>query len=459
MAYCKTCIEKDLKIVTLEETIRGLKAQLRYRVRKEEEGPFGPSTPSSKVPFKTTASEEKRNKKGGARPGHAGHGRTSVTEATADLVIDRDAPACCPDCGTPLVSVKKQTNRTIIDTAPREPKRILYRLHHRVCPGCKKEFTAKAPVLPRSLYGNHITAQVAVMHYFHGVPMGRICAMTGINLGTLVDLFHRLGRHCAPVMETLKEHYRQDPAKHADETGWRNDGQNGFAWLFCTAALSIFLFKNTRSSAIPHGIFGQKHLPGVLVVDRYAGYNKLPVKLQYCYAHLLRDLEKVEKDFPDEPEVQAFAGALIPLLAQAMHLGAQPVVDREYYRRAQKLKKEIVRVCRSPARHLGIRSYQDIFTTHEDRLFHWVEDRRVPAHNNRVERELRPTVIARKVSFGSSSVAGAETRSILMSVLHTLNKRRGEQALESVFKEILDKIAENPAVDVTALILPGQKKD
>ena len=46
-----------------------------------------------------------------------------------------------------------------------------------------------------------------------------------------------------------------------------------------------------------------------------------------------------------------------------------------------------------------------------------------------------------------------------MSVLHTLNKRRDEQSLESVFKEILDKIAENPAVDVTALILPGQKKD
>jgi hypothetical protein len=221
--------------------------------------------------------------------------------------------------------------------------------------------------------------------------------------------------------------------------------------------LSIFLFRNTRSSAIPKGIFGSEQLPGVLVVDRYAGYNKLPVKLQYCYAHLLRDLEKVEKDFPDEPEVQAFAGVLIPLLAQAMHLGAQPIADRGYYRRAQKLKKEIMRVCRSPARHLGIRSYQDIFTTHEDRLFHWVEDRRVPAHNNRAERELRPTVIARKVSFGSSSDAGAEMRSILMSVLHTLNKRRGEQSLDSVFKEILDKIAENPAVDVTSLILPGQK--
>ena len=66
---------------------------------------------------------------------------------------------------------------------------------------------------------------------------------------------------------------------------------------------------------------------------------------------------------------------------------------------------------------------------------------------------MRPTVIARKVSFGSSSDAGAQTRSVLMSVLHTLNKRRGAQSLESVFKEILDQLARNPEVDLGPLVL------
>jgi len=33
-------------------------------------------------------------------------------------------------------------------------------------------------------------------------------------------------------------------------------------------------------------------------------------------------------------------------------------------------------------------------------MFHWVEDPRVPAENNLAERQLRLTVIARKVSFG-----------------------------------------------------------
>jgi hypothetical protein len=456
MAYCNACIEKDLKIAELEEAVKGLKAQLRYRERKEEEGPFGLSTPSSKKPFKENASPEKTNKKGGAVVGHKGHGRRSVTEEAADLVVDKDGGDLCPDCGTRLVP-HKDTHRTVIDNVPREPKKILYRLHDRICPNCKKEFRARAPVLPRSLYGNHITAQAAVMHYVNGIPMGRICEMTGVNLGSLVDLFHRLGRYFAPCMESLKDAYRKDPVKHADETGWRNDGQSGYAWLFCTAFLSIFLFKNTRSASIPKGVFGEVPLPGVLVVDRYNAYNKLLLKIQYCYAHLLRDLEKLAKDFIDDAEVTCFTGSLIPLLAQAMHLGSHDMPDKEYYRRARHLKKEIMKICRSPARHLGVRAFQDIFTAHEGRLFHWVEDRRVPAHNNRSERELRPTVIARKVSFGSSSDAGAETRSILMSVLHTLNKRRGKESLESLLAGILDKIADDPSVDVASLVLPEYK--
>ncbi|MFB3902927.1 MAG: transposase [Acidobacteriota bacterium] len=87
-----------------------------------------------------------------------------------------------------------------------------------------------------------------------------------------------------------------------------------------------------------------------------------------------------------------------------------------------------------------------------------MDERRVPAHNNRAERELRPTVIARKVSFGSSSDAGAQTRSILMSVLHTLNKNRGQKTLESVVASLLDRIAQDPSTDVAALILTALKR-
>ena len=42
-------------------------------------------------------------------------------------------------------------------------------------------------------------------------------------------------------------------------------------------------------------------------------------------------------------------------------------------------------------------------------------------------------------------------RSVLMSALHTLNKRRGDQSLESIFKNLLDELAKNPTVQIASL--------
>ena len=448
---CPGCLEKQRRIDQLEEENQRLKDQLRYRQRKEQEGFFGSSTPSSQVPFKANSCEEKRSRRGGARAGHVGHGRKAHGEESADQVIPVDVGEVCPDCGGGL-KLKEVRQRTVIESEPVQPQKILYRLVHKECNRCHRVFRAKAPgVLPKSLYGNQITAQVVVMHYFHGIPMGRVCEMTGIGFGSLVDLFHRVAGYFGPLMNLLKEQYRLSPVKHADETGWRNDGQSGYAWLFCTPETSLFSFQNTRSASVPRSIFGDKKLPGVLVVDRYNAYNQAPVQIQYCYAHLLRDVEKVEKDFPESAEIKAFVSTLVPLLAHAMHLRTQPISDEQYYWQAREIRQKIIEVSQSPAQHLAIRAMQDLFHSQEHRLYHWVQALRVPPDNNLAERDLRPTVIARKVSFGSSCDAGAKTRSILMSALHTLNKRRNDQSLESIFKNLLDEIAKNPKVQIASL--------
>jgi hypothetical protein len=83
----------------------------------------------------------------------------------------------------------------------------------------------------------------------------------------------------------------------------------------------------------------------------------------------------------------------------------------------------------SPATNLNGGAYLVVFASDKDRA--------VPADNNRAERELRPLVIARKVSFGSQSEAGAHTREALMSVLHTLRKRTDD--LTAAFQRALDR--------------------
>jgi len=252
------------------------------------------------------------------------------------------------------------------------------------------------------------------------------------------------------VLPPLVAEYRAAPVRHADETGWRTDGHAGYAWLFCTPTLSLFLFRATRAATVPHEVLGDQPLAGTLVVDRYGGYTRAPCALQYCYAHLLRDVEALEQEFPAVPEVAAFTGTLGRLLADAMHLQGQPLPDPASSAAAAELKDKIEAVVEQPAQHLGIRHLQEIFRAHADRLYHWVTDRAVPPDNNRAERELRPTVIARKVSFGSQSAAGAKTREILMSVLHTLKKRRADAPAH--FKWVLDQLAAEPQRDPFALL-------
>jgi len=134
-----------------------------------------------------------------------------------------------------------------------------------------------------------------------------------------------------------------------------------------------------------------------------------------------------------------------PLLALAMGLRGQPISDAQFLLKAFEVKAQIKAAMEAPGQHMGIRRIQDIFTEHEGRLYHWADNREVPAENNLAERDLRPTVIARKVSFGSQSDAGAHTRSVLMTVAHTLRKR-GEDVANRL-KYILDELAKDMSKD------------
>lgn len=377
---------------------------------------------------------------GGAKPGHVGHGRHTVGPQDADRLEQVLAPEHCPECGRRLES-KGTKARTVIDVEPLRRQTICYQLDRKYCPRCRKLVRASAPrVLPRGLLGNRLLAHLAVQHYVHGVTLGQLEGQLQVGYGTLMGALHQLARLLQPACEHLVQDYRKTLVKHADETGWRTDGHNGYAWLFCTQRISIFRFRQSRSGQIALEVLGIKRLRGVLVVDRYHGYNRAPCALQYCYSHLLRDVQDLQKEFPEPAEIPTFVGAFAPLLARAIQLRGLNLIGQQFRQQALQTHQQIQALAQAPAQHPAIQKIQNIFRDHANRLFHWAKSPKIPADNNRAERELRPLVIARKVSFGSQSQAGARTRETLMTVLHTLRKRTPN--VTAAFEQALNRLAD-----------------
>jgi transposase len=442
-------LKKQQEIDRLREENARLKGRLRYQERTAQEGVFGSSTPSSKIPVKPNAPEEPASRFGGAKPGHVGHGRHSVVPEDADRVERVLAPEHCPECGRRL-ETKGTKARTVVDVQPLRRQTVCYQLDQKYCPHCRKLVRASAPgVLPRVLLGNRLLAHVAVQHYVHGVTLGQLESQLDVGYGTLIGALHQLARLLEPACERLVQDYRKSPVKHADETGWRTDGHNGYAWLFGTERISIFRFRQSRSGQIALQVLGTKRLAGVLVVDRYHAYNRAPCALQYCYAHLLRDVQDLEKEFPEQAEIKTFVASFAPLLARAIQLRGLQLTARQFRQQATQTQQQILTLAQAAAQHPGIQKIQNIFREQTQRLFHWARSPKIPADNNRAERELRPLVIARKISFGSQSEAGARTRETLMTVLHTLRKRGPN--VTAAFEQALNRLAKDNTDSYAAL--------
>lgn len=454
---CQGCFEKmrklsakDAEIRKLRDEVLRLREQLGRRHRTVTEEPFGSSTPSSKKPVKASTTEENLAKRGGSVEGHAGNGRSAIGDDVCPEAVIVEAPPCCPECGSDLES-RGTEDRSVLDMEPEKLQPIRYKLRRGRCPNCNKWVRAKTPgVPPKGLFGNMLLAWVAEQHYMRGHTMGDAAARLGQHEGSLHAAMHQLADTLSPAADGLVNDYRQAAVKHADETPWRTDGVNGYAWLFSTADTSIFRLRETRSADVPREVLGGKPLPGVLVVDRYAAYNIAPCPLQYCYAHLLRDVEDLQREFIDSREVVAFTDTLIPLLQRAIKLRTQARGKADYLRRAQIIKGKIIAACARPAQHAGVQQIQNIFRENAHRIYHWADSPDIPADNNFAERDLRGLVIARKISFGSQSEDGRRTRETLMTILHTLKKRGRDPA--RTLKDILDALSQNPEANAYELL-------
>ena len=197
-------------------------------------------------------------------------------------------------------------------------------------------------------------------------------------------------------------------------------------WLsvdLSTPTVRYFLYRKSRAGQVPKEVLGEQ-FGGVVSCDFYAGYNKLGV-LQRCWFHLLKDAKELAELNADRPETVAWVEALKRLYEEAKafasaaaQLPADCRVRRKARRRFERLATELARpYAKDPDAPQRVLAQRIIKHLHE--LFVFVSDPAVPATNNLAERSLRPAVVARKISGGTRSPKGSDTKMGLMSLFGT----------------------------------------
>lgn len=73
----------------------------------------------------------------------------------------------------------------------------------------------------------------------------------------------------------------------------------------------------------------------------------------------------------------------------------------------------------SPIEHEETQRLRNRIIKHNQELFIFLDDPSVEPTNNRAERQLRPMVIKRKLTFGNRSDSGASNEAVVMSVIET----------------------------------------
>ena len=395
--------ELEEEVVRLKARVSHLESRLKVEVRNAREMPFEENTPPSKVNFKKDSDEAARLRQGGARPGHEGHGRRRV--APEERVL-RDIPS--------------PRFRTVHWTVGRG-----------FCPHCRKAVAGEVPgVLPRFAATNRALAQNMSDRYLHRMTVGTIARRTGMNASTLLKEDALVADILRPCMPRLRRECLGADVKHADETDWPcNGAHKQYAYGFFAKDVALYRFRKTRAGSVPAAVFGDREPRGVLVTDRYTGYDK-PWRgdRQYCFAHILRKLLQLLRKEPDNPEYKAFVPQMAELLVAAMTLRAKRLPPEAFAREAESTRSKIAELAGRSARDPELQKVQNIFREHPDRVYHWARGPDIPAENNRAERGVRGLVIARKTSFGGQSEEALRVREVNQSVMETLALRCDDPA-------------------------------
>ena len=367
--------------------------------------------------------------KRGAPCGHRGNSRRRPEEISEFMDIYPDR---CDKCGDKIKTYQKTFDEHVVEDIEIKKKVTCYRLHYGYCPRCKKVVYSrvKEPILASDRIGVQARAVGGYLRYL-GLPYRKVARIFrevfGLNLThpSFLAFNTEQAQNGASVYEGIKESIRQSPYVNADETGWRVEGENHWLWVFTNKDAALYHIDKSRGSKVVGNILGEKY-PGVLGSDFYSAYNQLKARAkQRCLGHLLAEIKKIQelnKFAPDSVD-GIFCQELKTVLKQTIdiwngyHEGTKAFEDLG--RGKERAISRMIELLSLPIGHKDTQRIRKRIIKHNQELFIFLDNPLIEPTNNRAERQLRPNVIMRKITFGNRSALGASDHAVIMSIIQT----------------------------------------
>ena len=176
------------------------------------------------------------------------------------------AAESCPECGTGLSGGWVQRTRELIEL-PMAPAEVIEHVFvARICPLCERRRLPQEPLeglaIGRRRLGPNLMSLIVTLREEGRLPVRSIqwylqtVHQLKLSLGAIVEVVHAAAQRAQPLVAEMLKRIRGSPVVHADETGWREDGVNGYVWTFSTPTQRYFL-RRGRSKGVVDEVLGE----------------------------------------------------------------------------------------------------------------------------------------------------------------------------------------------------------
>lgn len=411
------------------EEMRQEVGRLQRRVSELEEQNRPPS-----APFRRAERERvKEPGKPGRKPGHPGACRAIPDHIDEEIEVGLWA---CPHCGGAVEDVEPLIQ--YLEELPVLRAHVSkLRTYQGYCTRCGKTVRSTHP---RQMsvaagaaavqLGARAVAAAAQLKHGIGLTLRKSCRVLELlcglrtTAGGLAQAFQRAGQKLQADYEQLGREMAASPVVHTDETSWWVAGPQSL-WVFARegenpATLYRVVARRDRSTfheTIP------ADFAGVLVSDCLSVYDGATALQHKCYAHHLRAWRRAQENLNYKQDT-GWLTQVRALLDAAMKLRRSPDLSdehREQRRRGLQLAAQALLA--QPRADPAEESLRARLWKQRDHLLVFLDHPGVDPTNNLAERQLRPAIIARKLSCGNKTFAGAKAWQILASFAVTCSQR------------------------------------